>query len=346
VSADAAGVQPAAIPASGGVIHDIGYREYAGQRLGRAHIVTALALQSLRSAFGIGRGAKAKIFPALLFVLMCLPAIVSVAQMAVDPSGGRLVSYDIYQPTLRALVLLVFVSLQAPNLVAGDLRYHTLPLYFARPISRTDYPLAKLIGFVAACLILIEVPLVILWVGTISQVHGGSAVWHQTTAFGPGLLYGAAWAVLLASIGLVLASSTGKRVFSICAVAIPLFVTWILASVLSHIGMQTFQPASGGEPPALASLAGLISPFTVLSGVTDWFGSGPKVLYARVVSVGPGGASGPGPGGPGPGGGGPNRVLLENLVGHYGPVYGVMFVVMLAAAIGLLLARYRRVGVA
>jgi ABC-2 type transport system permease protein len=336
VSADAAGVQPAAIPATGGVIHDIGYRQYAGQRLGRPQIVRALALQSLRSAFGIGRGAKAKIFPVLLFVLMCLPAIVSVAAMAINPANGRLISYDTYLPGLRPLVLLVFVALQAPSLVSGDLRYHTLPLYFARPIGRTDYPLAKLIGFTTALLAMIEIPLLILWVGTASQVHGASAVWHQTTALGPGLLYGLAWAVLLASVSLVLASATGKRVFSICAVAIPLFFTWILATVLSQIGLHTFQPVSGGEPPALASLAGVINPFTVLNGITDWFGSAPKVVYARVAVAGPG----PGPGGPG------GRAETVNLVGHFGPVYGVVFVVMLAAAIGLLLARYRRVAVA
>jgi ABC-2 type transport system permease protein len=335
VTADAAGVRPAAVPAAGGVIHDIGYRKYAGQRLGRAQIVRALAVQSLRSAFGIGRGAKAKIFPALLFALMCLPAVVSIAALALNPRQGQLVSYDTYQPVLRALVLLVFVSLQAPNLVSGDLRYHTLPLYFARPISRTDYPIAKLAGFTAACLIMIEIPLLILWIGTISQVHGASAVWHQTRALGPGLLYGLAWSVLLASISLVLASSTGKRVFAICAVAIPLFITWILATVLTHIGLGVYNPASGGEPPALASLAGLINPFTVLGGVADWFGSAPRVVY-----------SGPGPvqgHGPAPG---PLRPEMVHLVGHFGPLYGVMFLVMLAAAIGGLLARYRKVGIA
>ncbi|HUD38662.1 MAG TPA: hypothetical protein VMR14_17305 [Streptosporangiaceae bacterium] len=339
MSADAAPVppttgQPAAVPAAGGVIHDIGYRRYEGQRLGRAQIVRALAVQSLRSSFGIGRGAKAKVFPVLLFALMCLPAIVSIAAMALNPRQGQLVGYDTYTPGLRALVLLVFVALQAPNLVSGDLRYHTLPLYFARPISRTDYPVAKLIGFTTACLALVEIPLLILWIGTISQVHGASAVWHQTRELGPGLLYGLAWSLLLASIGLVLASVTGKRVFAICAVAVPLFITWILATVLSHIGLRIFQPASGGTPPALASLAGLINPFTVLGGIAEWFGSAPKVVYARVALA----RGGPGPGpGPGP---------LVNLVGHFGPLYGVMFLVMLAAAIGGLLVRYRKAEIA
>ena len=46
-----------------GVIHDIGYQRYAGPRLGRRHVVTALYLHSLRTAFGLGRSANAKIFP-------------------------------------------------------------------------------------------------------------------------------------------------------------------------------------------------------------------------------------------------------------------------------------------
>lgn len=326
MSSEAAGVQPTAVAGGGGVIHDIGYRQYGGQRIGRPQIVRALAVDGLRNAFGFGRGVKAKVFPVLLFVLMCLPAVISIAAMALNPGNGRLFSYDIYQGTLRPLVLLVFVALQAPNLVSGDLRYHTLPLYFARPISRADYPVAKLIGFTAACLALVEIPLLILWAGTISQVHGASAVWHETTALGPGLLYGAAWALLFASIGLVLASSTGRRVFAICAVAIPLFVTLVLATVLSHIGLQTFQPATNGQPPALASLAGLLNPATVMSGMTDWFGSAPKVFLGRFR-----GAGGP---------------LQVHLVGHFGPAYGAMFVLMLAFAIGGLLARYRKVGIA
>jgi ABC-2 type transport system permease protein len=245
--------------------------------------------------------------------------------MALNPGQGRLFSYDAYQPTLRTLVLVVFVALQAPNLVSADLRYHTLPLYFARPIGRADYPLAKLAGFTAACLALTEIPLLILWAGTISQVHGASAVWHETTALGPGLLYGALWALLFASIGLVCASATGRRVFAICAVAIPLFATWVLATLLSHIGLQTFQPVGGAQPPALASLAGLINPATVLSGFTDWLGSAPKILFLQ---------------------GGPLHRLQAHLVGHFGPLYGLMLLVMLAAAIGGLLARYRKVGVA
>ena len=104
----------------------------------------------------------------------------------------------------------------------------------------------------------------------------------------------------------------------------------MLATVLSHVGLQTFQAVGGGtQPPALASLAGLINPFTVLAGFTDWLGSAPKVFIG-------------GFGGGGGGRSGARRTWSE----HFGPLYGVMLAVMLAAAIGGLLARYRKVGIA
>lgn len=322
--AKAAGGQPttAAID-SAGVIHNIGYRRYDGARLGRAQIVRALMWHSLRGAFGFGRGAKAKIFPVLLFALMCLPAAVNAVALATNPGGSPIVSYDGYVPSLRAIVMLVFVALQAPNVVSADLRNHALPLYFARPIGRTDYPLAKLAAFVLACLAMIEIPLLLLYLGTATQQHGASAVWAQTRQLGSGLLYGAAWAVLLASIGLLLASLTGRRVFAICAVGIPLFFTYILANVLTHIGQVAYGPAGFGQPSALASLAGLISPFTLLGGVLHWLqGSAPATGQFR-----------------------PND-LQRVIIGSYGWVYGLVFLLLLLAAVGGLIARYRKVGVA
>src|SRR6202034_3208028 len=65
-----------------GVIHDIGYRRYTGRRLGRPQIVRALYWHSLRSAFGLGRGAKAKIVPVITFVVICLPAVANAVAVA------------------------------------------------------------------------------------------------------------------------------------------------------------------------------------------------------------------------------------------------------------------------
>jgi ABC-2 type transport system permease protein len=317
----------------GGVIHNIGYRAYDGPRLGHWHIVLALCWHSLRSAFGLGRGFKAKVVPVLTLVIMSLPAIVNAAAVALNPHQKQLVSYGAYAPQLRILVLLVFVAAQAPELVSRDLRSHTLPLYFARPIRRLDYPAAKLAGFVLACLVLVDVPLLLLYLGMVTQLHSGSAVWANTRHMLIGLVIGAAWAVLLAAIGLVLASLSGRRAFATGAVAIFLLLSFTLAHVLGQIGEQTtghlarqttghlarhvagHLVRSGATPPPLVGLSGLISPFTDLEGLRLWLGG----TTAGALPASPGG---------------------------YGPLYGLMFLVFLGAAVGGLIARYRKVGVA
>ncbi len=317
-----------------GVIHDIGYRRYTGRRLGRAQIVRALYWHSLRSAFGLGRGAKAKIVPVIVFVIMCLPAIANA--VAVANGSARIVPYDTYVFQLRVVLMIIFVAAQAPELVSRDLRSHVLPLYFCRPLRRIDYPLAKLAAFITACLVIIEIPLVLLYLGTIAQSHSPHAIWTQTRAFIPGLLVGLMWAVLLAAIGLALASLSGRRAYATGAIAIYFFLTWILAGILIAVTQRnvarsaTINPPPGGRPPGVPAtgpikvhmitqvpttashLSGLVSPFTTLDGVRLWLGGTSK--------------------GPLPG------------VGGYGALYGAMFLVLLAASVGGLFARYRKAG--
>jgi ABC-2 type transport system permease protein len=326
MSAEQVGLAESSAAASTeGVIHDIGYQRYTGRRLGRAGIIRALYWHSLRSAFGIGRGAKAKILPVIMFVVICLPAVANA--VAVAQGQARLFPYDTYDNGVRVIVMIIYIAAAAPELVSRDLRSHVLPLYFCRPLRRLDYPLAKLAAFITACLIMIEIPLLLLYVGTIAQAHSGSAIWHQTKALVPGLGIGLMWAVLLAAIGLVLASLSGRRAYATGAVAIFYFLTWILAEILISVntppGVHT--GVAGGPPgavpiqpqipiPNAAKLSGLASPFTILDGVRQWLGG---------TSVGPV-----------PG------------VGSYGALYGAAFLVVLAASLGGLALRYRKAGIA
>jgi ABC-2 type transport system permease protein len=303
-----------ALGAGSGVIHDIGYRHYQGVRLGRPAILRALCWHSLRSAFGLGRGVKAKIIPITVFAAMCLPAVVSAVVVAAGRE--RLVPYDTYLFQLRVVVMIIFVASQAPELVSRDLRNHVLPLYFSRPLSRLDYPLAKLAAFGLACLALIEIPLLLLYLGTIAQVHAPGAIWAETRALIPGLLIGLLWAVLLAPIGLLLASFTGRRAYATGTIAIYFFLSWALAGVLLATGGGP-GPVTGGSvntavAGAGARLSGLVSPFTVLDGVRQWLG---------------GTTRGPIP-----------------PPGSYGAAYGVMFLLLLAVAVGGLAVRYRKAG--
>src|SRR5215468_9851849 len=236
--------------APGGVIHDLGYQHYDGPRLGRAGIIGALCWHSLRSAFGIGRGVKAKIVPILTFVIMCLPAVVNA--VAAAHGGGRVVPYDTYLFQLRGLVMVIFVAAQAPELVSRDLRSHVLPL-------------------------------LLLYLGTIVSAGGAAAVWSETRALIPGLLIGALWAVLFAAIGLVLASLTGRRAYATGAIAIYFFLSWSLASILIGVTGGRSGPVAS---PLAARLAGLVSPVTVLEGVRQWLGGTSPSQVPRPGSVG------------------------------------------------------------
>ncbi len=313
--------------AAAGVIHDLGYRRYDGQRLGRAQIVRALAWHSLRTAFGIGRGVKAKIVPVLTFGIMCLPAVINAVAVALSSSHASVVHYDTYVAPLRVLVMTIFIAAQAPELVSRDLRSHVLPLYFARPVRRADYPVAKLAAFILACLIMIDVPELLLYLGTVLQAHGLTAIWAQTRGVTPGLLVGLMWAAVLGAIGITLASFTGRRAYATGTIAIFFFLTWTLARLLSHIaagaGRVVVQGSAQhghvviigpGTVPAGVHLAGLISPFTTLDGVREWLGGTSPGIIAD------------------PGG--------------YGAAYGLMLLVFLGGAVAILMARYRKVGIA
>lgn len=288
-----------------GVIHDLGYRRYDGPRLGRGSIVATLTWHSFRSAFGFGRSAKAKIVPVIAAIGLCLPAIVSAFAMA--QGHARIVSYDTYVPVLRNLLMTLFVAVQAPELVSRDIRSRVLPLYFSRPIRPADYPLAKYLGFTAACLVMMEVPLIALYAGSVANVHGGAQVWAQTRALIPGLLVGLMWALVLAAISLLIASTTGRRAFATGAVAIFFLLTYTLSEIL----LQVETTVSQATPSPAEKVSGLFSPFTLFDGVRMWLGA---------TNVG------------------------DNVpkVGALGAVYALVLLIVLGACLAGLAARYRK----
>jgi ABC-2 type transport system permease protein len=316
---------PVTTAPAAGVIHDLGYRGYDGPRLGRRQIIIALTWHSFRSAFGFGRGAKAKILPVIAIAVLLLPAVINA--YAMSQGQPRVIPYDTYRSQLRVLVMAIFVAVQAPELVSRDLRSRVLPLYFSRPIKPADYPLAKYIAFTAACLVMMELPLLVLYAGSIANVHGGSAVWAETRALIPGLLIGLMWAVVLAAIALFLASLTGRRGYATGLVAIFFLLTFTLSEILLQIEAKpvfagTVGPGVqkiGGPPPVpvpdmAEKVSGLFSPFTLFEGVRQWLGGVWR----------------------------PDDSLQVQPPGGFGAVYALVLLAVLALSIAGLVARYRK----
>ena len=88
----------------------------------------------------------------------------------------------------------------------------------------------KLAAFDHRCTAMIEIPLLILYLGTVTQLHNGSQIWHETRALIPGLLVGVAGRCCSAGLGLLFASFSGRRAYATGAVAIFFFLTLTLVA--------------------------------------------------------------------------------------------------------------------
>lgn len=254
------GISTVAAEGGGSVIHDIGYKPYTGPRLGRAHIQRTLFWFSLRSAFGFGRGVRARIIPLACFSIMMLPAAVSIYKVA--SAGGAVPLPYTHYAYNTSLLFILFVAVAAPELVSRDLRHHTLPLYFSRPLRRTDYPLAKLLALMTAILLLEGIPLVTEYLGIIASSTSGSGVWQQTRDLAPGLLVALAYAVVFAPLTLLIASTTGRRAIATGAIAILFLATTAIGHVFEEVGTtrtggpsQSVQIGPGG-PGGQAAVQG------------------------------------------------------------------------------------------
>jgi ABC-2 type transport system permease protein len=247
------------------VIHDIGYRNYDGPRLGRAYAIRSLFTHNLRAAYGLGRPAKAKIMPFLLFTIMLLPAAISVAITALASSIGNgapvnLIRYSSYAVYLQPLIA-IFLAAQSPVLASRDLRFHVTPLYFSRPLSRLDYVLAKYGALTTALFILLGTPVTILFAGALAtkQKHLGDHALHWAGGLAGCLVF----ALVLAAIGLVVAAFTPRRGFGVTAVMAVYLISTAAVGAMQGI-------AENQTNFEVARWVGVFTPFDLVDGVQVW----------------------------------------------------------------------------
>ncbi|WP_371616789.1 ABC transporter permease [Streptomyces sp. NBC_00454] len=286
-------------------IHNIGYRSYDGPRLGRAYARKSLFAQSLRGAYGLGRSAKSKVLPMLLFAVMCVPALILVAvAIAVPGSTSLPIKYTTYAMTTQVIVYLYLAS-QAPQSVSRDLRFKTVPLYFSRPIERVDYVLAKYAAMASALFILTATPLVIMYIGSLlAKFDFGD----QTKGFGQALVSVLLLSLLFSGLGLVMAALTPRRGFGVAAIIAVLLIPYGAVSAVQAIAHET---GSGG----VIEWLGLFSPMSLIDGLQSAF-LGADSGFPD--STGPSGAA--------------------------GAVYLLVILALIAGSYAALMARYRKAG--
>jgi ABC-2 type transport system permease protein len=252
--------QPAARPARGplvdpstpalavgatGSIYDLGYRRYEGPRLGRPHAIRALLIHSLKVAYGLGRGGRAKIAPIILGGFAVIPAVIGVGIIALARQlgeGSRLVEeanpirHDTYFSVILVPVSL-FTAIQAPDIVGRDQRYSLLSLYFARALRRLDYTLARYLGMVIAMLIFLLLPQLIIFGGLVLSSNDiGKELGSELGLMPPTIAQALIASTLLAGLATVISAFTPRRLYATVGIVVLLAVTPIVTSLLVELG--------------------------------------------------------------------------------------------------------------
>lgn len=225
--------------ANAGAIYDLGYRGYEGARLGRRAALWALFVSSLRASFGLGRSGRAKIVPFGALAFASLPAVVQSAIIATaGPVAAQVgVTYHNYLWGPVAVLAMIFLAAQAPELLGGDQRHRVLALYFAHALERVDYAIAKLAAIVVGLLIITVVPLLILFLGqtfVATDLFSGfrDQLGYLPEIAGTGVIY----SLLFAAIGMSIAAFTPRRAYATAAIVAVFLVGTALQALLRRAG--------------------------------------------------------------------------------------------------------------
>ena len=205
-----------------GEVFDIGYQRYEGPREGRSRARRAMYKEGLRMAMGIGRGGRAKLMPWAFIIAAAIPALVlALIAGTVDRLAGSEAADAIDLPThsdyygIAAIILLIFSAAVGPELLCSDRRDRVINLYLVRPITGSDYILARWLAFLTIMTLVAWLPQFVLLgglaLGADSPTDYFKDNWSDTPRF---LAAGFALAIYTTTLALLVASFTTRRAYA------------------------------------------------------------------------------------------------------------------------------------
>jgi ABC-2 type transport system permease protein len=237
---------PQTVDGPTGSIYDLGYRGYTGPRLGRSHAIRSLLGHSFRSAYGIGRGARAKIAPITFGAIGLLPAVALVGILTIASrfgeeaqellTGQAPISYASYF-SLMTIPLILFCAAQAPELFGRDQRHGVLSLYFARALRRSDYAIARLAGFILALVLLQLLPNLVMFFGRVlvsEDIVEGFR--REAPSILPALTQIGLSSALMGGLAMVVSAFTPRRAYATAGIIALFLVPSIVAGVVTGLG--------------------------------------------------------------------------------------------------------------
>jgi ABC-2 type transport system permease protein len=207
---------------AGGTVFDIGYRNYAGMREGIRRSRLAVYRNGVRTALGIGRGGRAKFLPiGFMVVLAVIGLIMALIAGAVDRYTVAGMAKQLNLPShadyygIAAIILFVFAAVVAPELLCRDKREGVISLYLVRPLTGSDYIIARWLAFLSVILVAALLPQIILFLGLMLSdpvpFSYFKAHWTDIPKF---LAAGSVMAVYTTTLALLTASYTTRRAYA------------------------------------------------------------------------------------------------------------------------------------
>jgi ABC-2 type transport system permease protein len=207
---------------AGGTVFDIGYQSYTGVREGRGRARLAVFKDGLRISLGFGRGGRAKILPwAFIALLAAIGLIMAMMAGAAERLAGpgaaerlNLPSHDDFYG-IASIILFVFAAIVGPELLCRDRREGTINLYLVRPLTGTDYVVARWAAFLVVMLAAAWLPQILLLLGLAmgapAPVDYLRANWLDIPRF---LAAGMVMTVYSTTLALLTASFTTRRAYA------------------------------------------------------------------------------------------------------------------------------------
>lgn len=208
--------------AAGGTVFDIGYRGYDGPRFGRDAARSAVYVDGIRAALGLGRGGRAKILPWAFFALLCsIALILAMVAGAAERLAGPGATERLNLPShgdfnaFASVILYALAALVAPELLCRDKRDGTLSLYLVRPLTGGDYIVGRWLAFLTVMMAAVTIPQLLLFVGfTLGNpipLDYLQAHWLDVPRL---VAAGVAMSAYLSSFAMLTASFTSRRAYA------------------------------------------------------------------------------------------------------------------------------------
>ena len=225
-----------------GQVFDIGYQRYEGPRGGRAEARTAIFLDGVKAALGIGRGGRAKILPWLFLVAAIIPALV----MAFVAGLTNRAVGDVDLPThsqyygIAVFILFLFAATAGPELLCPDRRSNVINLYLIRPLTTEDYVGARWLAFLVVMLFAAWLPQFVLLTGLVlGAPEPGDYLQENWLDIPKFLGAGFAMALFLTTLGLMVAAFTTRGGYAAAfLIGLLVITTAVVGPIASEPGIE------------------------------------------------------------------------------------------------------------